>query len=330
MLQLWGRMQQAPAQSLLGRVARGAVKLAQRGTAGVRKKCWAGQFFSMLKLIGSQGTDSGGAIAEFASKFGWTAPPRGYVTDVQYRMLPVPELTVWGAWDDILRSPWQGLPQNPRDAPAGGGCKYATYHRWFALPLPERLGFADEPGELDRCPKLPANMPRYIKCSRNLKFEHLVSLMRFRTGAHHSAVETGRWQRVPRHLRVCSKCTAYEVEDEVHLLFQCPAYHSIRVKYATALFSTVGGVKRCANLVLSTPTLMVEFLEQDPVLVSGFIYECLQYRRYHAPDVPFNDVGIDDCLLWLIWSVILFVLLSEAVHVLCQWGPGLAPESAPP
>lgn len=44
--------------------------------------------------------------------------------------------------------------------------------------------------------------------------------MRLRTGAHHLAVETGRWSRpvIPRQFRTCSKCTQTIVEDEMHLL----------------------------------------------------------------------------------------------------------------
>ena len=53
---------------------------------------------------------------------------------------------------------------------------------------------------------------------------------------------------VPRSLRVCQKCTwGSTVEDEYHVLFECPVYHRIRLKYENALFSKFGGVSRVAR-----------------------------------------------------------------------------------
>ena len=44
--------------------------------------------------------------------------------------------------------------------------------------------------------------------------------------------------RLPRSLRVCQKCTwGSTVEDEYHVLFECPASHRIRLKYENGLVS---------------------------------------------------------------------------------------------
>ena len=66
-------------------------------------------------------------------------------------------------------------------------------------------------------------MPRYIRHTSGIPFTYVKQLMRFRTGAHHLAIETGRWARpkLPRQHRVCSKCSCTVVEDEVHFLFGC-------------------------------------------------------------------------------------------------------------
>ena len=37
-------------------------------------------------------------------------------------------------------------------------------------------------------------------------------------------------QELPREERICSRCPAY-VEDEEHVLFQCPLYECVRVKF---------------------------------------------------------------------------------------------------
>ena len=111
-----------------------------------------------------------------------------------------------------------------------------------------------------------------------IPFAQVKQLMRFRTGAHHFRVETGRWlkPRLPRSLRVCQKCTwgSTAVEDEYHVLFECPAYHRIRLKYETALFSKFGGVSRVARS-MKFPGKVSAFMDQEPRKVAAFVSECL-------------------------------------------------------
>ena len=81
-------------------------------------------------------------------------------------------------------------------------------------------------------------MPNYIKHSGGIPFSQIKQLIRFRTGAHHLRVETERWvpapARLPRSERVCQKCTLGSVmEDEYHVLFECPTYHHIRAEQGT-------------------------------------------------------------------------------------------------
>ena len=39
------------------------------------------------------------------------------------------------------------------------------------------------------------------------------------------AIETGRYKGIPRHDRICTRCTDNTVEDERHFLFSCN-YHT--------------------------------------------------------------------------------------------------------
>jgi hypothetical protein len=61
------------------------------------------------------------------------------------------------------------------------------------------------------------------------------SMCQFRTGAHHLAIETGRWTGIERHARLCQCSTECSnrglVEDEHHVLFDCPIYYEIRGRY---------------------------------------------------------------------------------------------------
>ena len=69
-------------------------------------------------------------------------------------------------------------------------------------------------------------------------------LVRFRLGAHHFRVSTGRWDGTARADRLCCKCAHHAVEDEQHVLFECPYYDSIRLRYATLYEAADGSVQQ--------------------------------------------------------------------------------------
>ena len=57
---------------------------------------------------------------------------------------------------------------------------------------------------------------------------HRIAASRLRLGAHRLKIETGRWSRLPRELRLCS---CGEVQTEHHALCQCPLTQHIRDLY---------------------------------------------------------------------------------------------------
>ena len=54
------------------------------------------------------------------------------------------------------------------------------------------------------------------------------SLTRLRLSAHQLMIEKGRYSGIPRHNRVCPRCSSNEVEDEVHFLFNCTSLDNER------------------------------------------------------------------------------------------------------
>jgi hypothetical protein len=48
-------------------------------------------------------------------------------------------------------------------------------------------------------------------------FEHRRCLTKLRISAHHLHIETGRYQGIPPHQRLCEQCDSGEVEDEIHV-----------------------------------------------------------------------------------------------------------------
>ena len=74
------------------------------------------------------------------------------------------------------------------------------------------------------------------------------------------------------------------MEDEYHVLFECPTYHHIRLKYEEALFSNFGGVSRAAQSMRPSGKVSA-FMNQNPRKVAAFVSECLDYRRFEASDL---------------------------------------------
>ena len=115
---------------------------------------------------------------------------------------------------------------------------------------------------------------------------HLRLLSNLRTGAHHLAIETGRWARpkLPRQHRVCSKCSCTVVEDEVHFLFECPAYDRIREKYNTVLFAQFGGCQEASSTMKHNSDNVRLFMDQEPRFqVAKFVYEQQQTFKVWQP-----------------------------------------------
>ena len=294
------RNRKAPVTSLLGQAVRESLSIAQANRGRATVKCWAGRFLQMVESF-AQGRDPSGAIGEFLATGG--LKPDGQLT-------PLPWVRVWASWDAMLREPWDqvvGYP-NPRQGfPESNLIKLATYDAWFATDaIPQH--------ELDA--GYPQYMPRYIRHTGGIPSAYVNQLMRLRTGAHHLAIETGRWTRprLPRHHRICTKCTRTVVEDEVHLLFECPAYDHIRARYTEVLFSKFGGVHQASRLMKEDPSQVRAFMDQEPVFqVAKFVYECMEHRRSEecVDWVPYFDLDV----LGAAWRGQVFDTLSSGPRV---------------
>ena len=66
-------------------------------------------------------------------------------------------------------------------------------------------------------------------------FEHRRAISKIRTSSHKLQVETGRWENIEKHNRICKNCALDTVEDELHFLFDCSMHEIERQD----LFKTV-------------------------------------------------------------------------------------------
>jgi hypothetical protein len=70
-----------------------------------------------------------------------------------------------------------------------------------------------------------------LTCSHRNIAEKLLNwqLIRFRISAHNVEIEKGRHQNIPLNERICKLCKL-EIEDEIHLLLQCPILNLFRTE----------------------------------------------------------------------------------------------------
>ena len=94
----------------------------------------------------------------------------------------------------------------------------------------------------------------YVQSDVPINSEHLMSLVRFRLGVHHLRVATGRWTNTPREQRICPRCTVNGVEDELHVMFECPGYARERERFRH-LFTNTGGPRGqdCMRMIMLHP-----------------------------------------------------------------------------
>lgn len=66
----------------------------------------------------------------------------------------------------------------------------------------------------------------YVKCHR-IPRKHKSAFAKFRCGVAPLRLETGRYENIPEYQRLCPICKL-AVENECHVLFECPSYQNIR------------------------------------------------------------------------------------------------------
>jgi hypothetical protein len=111
---------------------------------------------------------------------------------------------------------WSNLHPDPRTAPSEN-IKICTYHNWFAPPLPN-----------DGQKWTPA--PHII--NHHIPYPHCTDLTKFRTSNHKLLIETLRG-KIGRAARICTLCSTGAIQDEHHILFDCPHTEltQLRAKY---------------------------------------------------------------------------------------------------
>jgi len=135
-------------------------------------------------------------------------------TDAVMAAAQRPHVEIWAA--AAAAGDPRGIPDDQH-----GGIKLATYAAWFA---------ADYGNE------------KYSTFAAHLnQWQHITTVACFRMGSHRLDVNTRRWgpDRVGRSRRVCYCCESNTVEDEKHMMMECPVYHAEREIFLNSIHGHV-------------------------------------------------------------------------------------------
>ena len=161
---------------------------------------------------------------------------------------------------------WRGLALDPRQT--ADRTRFVTYFRW-----------------LDTGPWL--SRPKYLLSDHSASATGV--FMRFMLGSHRLAVNEGRWQDGgyrPHADRICRRCAMHSVDDEQHLVFECPQLQYIRDVWPE-LFS-----RRASQSMKSF------FGQRNHCGVFSFVIRCLQeYDKLSGCD-PAHDVWLEEVHEW--------------------------------
>jgi hypothetical protein len=176
-----------PADSLIHMALLSSRRLAIQDRDKQGRYTWFGQLFTFLSRIGCH----------------------AFVYDGQANVFDLPKImrVMRGACHDKFI----GLPC-PQEA--SSRLQLATYHHWFAGPLPEN--------------DADWSIAEYLrKC---MKYKLITKLSRFRLGSHDLRIEIEKWSakevRVAVRSRYCLRCHRALVDDEYHAVFECSAFAS--------------------------------------------------------------------------------------------------------
>ena len=100
---------------------------------------------------------------------------------------------------------------------------------------------------------------------------------KLRLSNHKLKIEVGRHSKSPLDERICKACSLNEIEDEVHFLYNCTAYSSIR----NTLFDDISSEVAHFNTLTQEGQLKIMFQPRGSVaaLVSACVHECFNLRK---------------------------------------------------
>ena len=95
---------------------------------------------------------------------------------------------------------------------------------------------------------------------------------KLRVSGHSLRVQTGRYDRLERNMRVCQICNSHELEDEYHFVFNCQPYHLLRNRYIKTYFRTRPSMYKFIDLLSTQNT-------NELYMLSRYVFEATKLRN---------------------------------------------------
>ena len=103
------------------------------------------------------------------------------------------------------------------------------------------------------------------------------SICKIRVSAYSLNIETGRYKNIIRSERKFTNCSKGDIEDEKHLIVDCPLYENIRVKFVDKVIDLC---PNCSDMDTSKCVwLFTNEHEQVLLKLGSFIEECFFAAR---------------------------------------------------
>ena len=125
-------------------------------------------------------------------------------------------------------------------------------------------------------------LEQYLSQSQNIM--HTQALARFRISSHNLHIETGRYTqpKTPPEQRKCIYCNTDEVEDELHLVLNCPMYILERNELLHIIKPQISNYNHLTDTEKFTEIMTTKNPESLRA-VSKFVYRCLDKRMTANP-----------------------------------------------
>ena len=91
-------------------------------------------------------------------------------------------------------------------------------------------------------------------------------------------IELGRYNQIPKDNRACPICGSNQIEDEIHFLFHCPKYSSIRNEFYKKMQFQLPNIKflpinELIIKLMNTPNYFIN------IYLVKFISSCFDLRN---------------------------------------------------
>jgi hypothetical protein len=111
---------------------------------------------------------------------------------------------------------------------------------------------------------------RYLRL--NLSRKERSHIAQLRAGILQLSVETGRYRNISLHERICVGPDCNDVETEIHFLFTCPLYTTLRQQYISQFIRNVDYVSALKYLCELQPRQLAKYIVKAMTLRQSIIF----------------------------------------------------------